>query len=273
MEQLGFHSPEVTAFKKPKTKEPLTKPGFPPLPTSPKNPTHGMPPKRLVASTSSMSAPVKKQPKLVARQSSSSKPVKKRERKLEPSRSAASFPVPDKAPKKDPSPKKDSPKKKRSSRPRSPEGRGRARRGVTGDAGRNDMKVAPTQQVSVNPTSSVGGQGGMSAILKKLDDLMDKQKQAKKKTQQKKAFASVKKAYKDARKQKLAEMKKQHKEIKKRELAKIKKLPAAHRPKMRAELKRKLKERADQIKKSYPTKVSSPTQMGSLVKALRTLRV
>ena len=290
MKQLGFHSPEVMEFKKPKVKAPVTKAPMPPLPPDDDKPDVVMrdvpqekpeKPKPTLSISQGEAVQIKgqKPPKKPLTMTTTGavdikpvKPKKPKKRQLFAKSEAKSVridkPEPDDPPPSPKKPKKSSPKKVKAPVKRV---QFQDRRSAAGDS-RNDMKVAPTQQVSVNPTSQMGS-AGMSAVLKKLDELIGKQKQATKKTQQKKGFAAVKKAYRDARKTKLAELKKQHKEIKKRELAKIKKLPAAQRPKMRAELKRKLKERSDKIKKSYPAKVANMSQMVSLVKDLRTLRV
>ena len=290
MKQLGFQSPEVMEFKKPKVKAPVTKAPMPPLPPDDDKPDVVMrdvpeekpkKPKPTLSISQGKAVQIKgqKPPKKPLTMTTTAavdikpvKPKKPKKRQLFAKSEAKSVridkPKPDDPPPSPKKPKKSSPKKVKAPVKRV---QFQDRRSAAGDS-RNDMKVAPTQQVSVNPTSQMGS-AGMSAVLKKLDELIGKQKQATKKTQQKKGFAAVKKAYREARKTKLAELKKQHKEIKKRELAKIKKLPAAQRPKMRAELKRKLKERSDKIKKSYPAKVSDMSQMVSLVKDLRTLRV
>jgi hypothetical protein len=135
------------------------------------------------------------------------------------------------------------------------------------------MKVAPTQQVSVNPSHQSGSGAAVGALIKKIDEMLKAQSGLKMKTQKKKGFAKIKKVYKQVRKEKLAELKKMHKEIKKRELKKIKRMPASQRPAMRNELQKKLKEKHDKIKKSFPTTVNSPLQMDSLIKSLRVLKV
>jgi hypothetical protein len=210
----------------------------------------------LKASTSSSSYPVKKpkkQPKLHASSSSDYKPVTK---------------TPSKKPK--PSSPKAPRKKQRSPR------RYSSRRGQdSGSSGRNDMKVAPSQQVSVNPSHQSGSGSGaaVGALIKKIDEMLKAQSGMKRKTQQNKGFAKIKKVYKQVRSQKLAELKKTHKEIKARELKKIKRMPVSQRPAMRTELKRKLKERQEKVKKSFPTTVKNPQQMDSLIKSLRVLKV
>jgi hypothetical protein len=50
-------------------------------------------------------------------------------------------------------------------------------------------------------------------------------------------------------------------------------MPVSQRPAMRTELKRKLKERQEKVKKSFPTTVKNPQQMDSLIKSLRVLKV
>jgi len=166
---------------------------------------------------------------------------------------ASSQPVPDK------------PKKVRARSPKViyREGRGR------GGPGGGDMKVAPVQQVTVAPAQTAGAaQSGRdnSELLKKIDELLKSQKDSKRKKEGNKAFNAAKKQYRDYRKKQLATMNKQNKEIKKRELAKIRRMPAGVRAKMRKQLAEKLKQRADNIKKRLPSKITSTAQLRDVVK-------
>ena len=135
----------------------------------------------------------------------------------------------------------------------------------------SDMKVAPSQQVSVAAPQSTGtatGQGARenSELIKKINELLKSQKDSKRKKDGNKSYKAAKKQYRDYRKKQLAPMNKQNKEIKKRELAKIRRMPAAVRAKMRKQLAEKLKDRSDKIKKKLPAKISSPAHLSELLK-------
>ena len=197
-------------------------------------------------------------------------PKKPARRKLQKATSSVSISVPKKQP---PSPKPRSPK------PRSPRraGRGSGRpaggpsgRGAAGSTQQSDMKVAPTQQVTV-----AGGQGsaGIGALVAKIDQLLKEQKDAKRKTAGKKAFAGAKKQYKDYRKKMLAAVKTQNKDIKKKELARIRRMPTDQRAKARSVLKQRLAARAKAVKDKLPTKISDPAHLQRLISASRTLKV
>ena len=133
------------------------------------------------------------------------------------------------------------------------------------------MKVAPTQQV----TGAGGGQGaaGIGALVAKIDQLLKDQKDAKRKTAGKKAFAGAKKQYKDYRKRMLAAVKTQNKDIKKKELARIRRMPTDQRAKARSVLKQRLAARAKAVKDKLPTKISDPAHLQRLISASRTLKV
>ena len=133
------------------------------------------------------------------------------------------------------------------------------------------MKVAPTQQVSV-----AGGQGsaaGIGALVSKIDQLLKAQMAEKKKGARKKAFNAAKKQYREYRKKMMASVKSQNKDIKKRELSRIRRLPADQRAKARADLKKRLSDRVQSVKKRLPTKVSTPSDLQQLIAKTRTLKV
>ena len=193
---------------------------------------------KLEAKTSAISAPVKTQPKLEAKTSSISAPVK-RQPKLEAKTSAFSAPT-----------KKIQPVKLQ------------AKTAVS----KGDVKVhvtpTQTQKVTVAPST---GSIGSAALEKKIDELLRSQKEAKRTKLAKKAFTAAKKQYRQYRKKHLTDIKKQNKEIKKRELAKIRRVPADQRAKMRKDLAEKLKLRVDAIKKRLPAKISTPGQLRELM--------
>ena len=133
-----------------------------------------------------------------------------------------------------------------------------------------DMKVAPTQQVTV----AGGGQAaGIGALVAKIDQLLKEQKEAKRKTASKKAFGAAKKQYKAYRKKMLASVKAQNKQIKKKELARIRRLPTSERAKARGILKARLSQREKAIKEKLPSKISDPGQLRRTVAQSRTLKV
>jgi len=203
---------------------------------------------------------------------------KPKRKKLESSRSSVSFRVPKvdsppRAPwrKKKPKPEPPKPPKPEKPAPKVEKQKTIIKekivyrdRGVSG-SGRNDMKVAPTQQVSVSAPTSQGQAGRNAALEEKIDELLRQNKEKSRKGEQKKAFVAAKKQYRAYRKQKLAEMKKQHKEIKKREMAKIKSAPKNKRASMKKELNSKLKERENALKKRLPSKIATPGQLRELL--------
>ena len=134
------------------------------------------------------------------------------------------------------------------------------------------MRVAPTQQVTVNPTLQAGGQG-MGGLASKIDELLRNQRTAKLRKAQKAAFSGAKKQYAQYRKQAVANLKKQNSAIKKRETARINKLPKKQRPAARKKLRETLKQRVDSLKKKLPGRVSTPAELKSLMKTFRTLKV
>jgi len=134
------------------------------------------------------------------------------------------------------------------------------------------MRVAPSQQVSVNPVLQ-GGQSGMGGLASKIDELLRNQRTAKLKKTQKKAYGGAKKQYREYRKKAVANIKSQNKEIKKRESARIKKLPAKQRAAARKKLKEVLKQREDKVKKQLPAKIETPGQLRQLMTSFRTLKV
>ena len=89
--------------------------------------------------------------------------------------------------------------------------RERERRGTSAD-----MKVAPTQQVTVAGSS---GSAGIAALTQKIDELLKANKEAKNKSARTKAYTAAKKQYRAYRKKMVGAVKSQNKEIKKRELA------------------------------------------------------
>jgi len=214
---------------------------------------------------------------LERRVSTTSVPVpKKRRRKLVEKEKAVSFPRPKPpSPPGSPKPKKQKRKVrfeepiKRSLKPAllvRREGRG------AGAKQRSDMKVAPTQQVTVTATQQSGA-SGLSGLSAKIDELLRASKESKRKGKQKSAYTAAKKEYKAYRKKVLANVKAQNKDIKKREAAKIKKLPVKQRPAARKKLKEALKARADKVKTELPSKVQTPGQLRNLMTAFRTLKV
>ena len=134
------------------------------------------------------------------------------------------------------------------------------------------MRVAPSQQVSVNPVLQ-GGQSGMSGLASKIDELLRSQKASKLKKAQAKAYSGAKKQYREYRKKAVANIKAQNKEIKKRENAKIKKLPVKQRAAARKKLKEVLKARENKVKKQLPSKIDTPGQLRQLMASFRTLKV
>ena len=136
------------------------------------------------------------------------------------------------------------------------------------------MRVAPTQQSTVNvtPTLQAGG-SGMGGLAAKIDELLRNQREAKKKTKAQKSFTAAKKQYSAYRKKAMANIKEQNKQIKARENAKIEKLPTKDRPAARKRLRGALKKRLDRVKQDLPGRVSTPAQLTQLMKGFRTLKV
>ena len=133
------------------------------------------------------------------------------------------------------------------------------------------MKVAPTQQVTVNPTLQAGGGGtaGLGLLAKKIDELIKSQQKERAKTKQRKIFSAAKKQYSQYRKKAMGAAKEQNKEIKKRESDKIKKMPVSQRVAARKKLSALLKERLNRVKKQLPARVSSPGELTELLKRFR----
>jgi len=128
-------------------------------------------------------------------------------------------------------------------------------RGRRGDGSRTsaDMRVAPTQQVTV-----AGGResAGLQSLIKKIEELLLDRKKEKLKTNQKKKLSNAKKVYRDYRKSKLAEVKRNHKEFKRKQLLRIRRLPTADRPAARKKLNDEIKAREADLKRRLPSKIS-----------------
>ena len=188
-------------------------------------------PKLAISKPTGVSVPgeVKDQPMLQRAERAVSFPAKKRERKLQKRESAVSVPVKKAAPKPapKPAPTPPEPPKAKKAKPASPKRRKQVRFEPSRGRG-TDMKVAPTQQVTVTPTqqSSAAGMGNLSA---KIDELLRRSKESKRKGKAKSALSGAKKQYREYRKKALANVKNENKDIKKREAAKINKLPKAQR--------------------------------------------
>jgi hypothetical protein len=228
--------PRKPPTKPTKPTKPPTKPTKPP--TKPlSHPTHG---------TWLYKPP---QPVLHASTSSSSQRVP--ERKLHKSEKKESRPHPKKSPK-----KKRSPKRVKIIR---------EVRGGRGGGGRgSDMRVAPTQQVTV-----AGGKGGadVSALSAKIDKLLKEQAEQKKKAVGKKAFTAAKKQYRAYRKKLVANLKTSNKIIKKKELARIRRLPHKERAAARQILKEQLKQRLQNITKKLPAKIQTPGHLREIMRS------
>ena len=192
-------------------------------------------------------SPKPKKRVLQARRSSDYRPVKKKK----------------KSPPKTKSPKKKSPPRSPRRRRRdSPRGGGRG--GGRGGVQHSDMKVAPTQQVTVS--ASQPSSAGLNALLAKVDQLLKNQQEEKRKGQQKKTFNNAKKVYKQYRKDMIDAVKKQNKEIRRKQLGKIRRMPADQRDAARKQLKEQLKKREESIKKRYPPKVNNPAHLRALIR-------
>jgi len=201
-------------------------------------------------------APKRKPPTSLRVQAQKPVGIAPKRRTLHASSSSVSRPVEKKAPKPAPAPK----------RVRFVEGRGRG--------SGSDMKVAPTQQVTVTPTQQAGGQGaGIGDLTRKIDELLKQRDQKKRKGAQKKAYTDAKKQFKALRKQQIAKVKASNKEIKKVELVKIRKLPAKQRPGAKKKLRDFLKDREQKIKESMPSKITSPAQLSSMLAKFKVLKV
>jgi hypothetical protein len=162
--------------------------------------------------------------------------------------------------KKSPSPKKRSPKKRAAKIVY----RDRVVRGPGGGGGRgSDMRVAPTQQVTV-----AGGKGSadLSGLIAKIDKLLKEQGEKKAKTAQKKVFTAAKKEYRAYRKKAVGDIKSRNKLIKKKELARIRRLPQAQRAAERTKLKKILKERLESVTKKLPSKIQTPGQLREIMR-------
>ena len=234
-------------------------------------------PKLAISKPTGVSVPgeVKDQPMLQRAERAVSFPAKKRERKLQKRESAVSVPVKKAAPKPapKPAPTPPEPPKAKKAKPASPKARKQVR--FVESRGRGaDMKVAPTQQstVTVTPTmqSSAAGMGNLSA---KIDELLRRSKESKRKGKAKSALSGAKKQYRAYRKKALANVKNENKDIKKREAAKINKLPKAQRAAARKKLKDALKQRLDRVKQRLPGKVQTSGQLRNLMASFRTLKV
>jgi len=122
-------------------------------------------------------------------------------------------------------------------------------------------QVHPSQQVSVSAPRGGGGGGGpgpvagLTALMKRIDDLLKEKAEAKTKTKRKKALSVAKKTYTKYRKQQIANLKASHKDFKKKELAKIRKMPLKQRAALRKQLKERLKKQSDSLKSSLPSKI------------------
>ena len=78
-----------------------------------------------------------------------------------------------------------------------------------GDGGRgSDMKVAPTQQVTV----AGGGQAGLGQLVAKIDQLLKENRESKRKAAGKKAYGQAKKQYRAYRKKMVGVPPKDHTE-------------------------------------------------------------
>ena len=71
----------------------------------------------------------------------------------------------------------------------------------------------------------------------------------------------------------MANMKEENKKIKARENEKIKRMPVKERTAARKKLKDALKKRLDRVKQELPGRVSTPSELNSLMKRFRTLKV
>ena len=235
-----------------------------------------MPKKKLTISKAEEVSVPGKERTLEPSRTATSFPVK--ERKLESARKAVSFPRPKRTlqpsstavsfPTKEPkkaSPKKASPKKASPKKRRSPKRVRFAGRGA-------DMKVAPTQQVSVTPTMQAS-QAGLGALSSKIDELLKATKESKLKKKRTSAYSAAKKQFKAYRTKALANVKAENASIKKRELVKINKLPVKTRAAARKRLKEMLKARVDKVKNKLPSRIKTPGQLSSLMQAFRTLKV
>jgi hypothetical protein len=118
--------------------------------------------------------------------------------------------------------------------------------------------------------SSAAGMGNLSA---KIDELLRRSKESKRKGKAKSALSGAKKQYRAYRKKALANVKNENKDIKKREAAKINKLPKAQRAAARKKLKDALKQRLDRVKQRLPGKVQTSGQLRNLMASFRTLKV
>ena len=144
--------------------------------------------------------------------------------------------------------------------------------GRAAGSGRQDMKVAPTQQVTVNPTLQAGG-SGLGGLAAKIEEMLRNQRGAKARKAQKSALSGAKKQYSQYRKKAMSNLKDDNKAIKKRESAKIKRLPVKERAAARKKLAQMLKERVARLKKKLPGRVGSAGQLKNLMAAFRTLKV
>ena len=91
-----------------------------------------------------------------------------------------------------------------------------------------------------------------SALLKKINELLDAIKGKTQKTAKRKSMAAAKRSYKQWRKRALAAAKAETKNIKSKTLARIRRMPAAQRVPARKRLKEQLKKREDALKQRYP---------------------
>ena len=269
MQDLGFESTTVRPFT---ASRPVWGGKPEKVPPPPQRPVSTQPPKpkqrKLQAKRSSASFPQPARPTLQAARSSVSvpqpKPKPKKRPTLKAARSSASFPQP--------KPEKPEPKPEPKPKPKARSPRERVVYRERGAGRGSDMKVAPTQQVTVAPTQSSASGARNAALEKKIDELLRSQKEKKRKSESRKVFTAAKKQYRAYRKQQLAGIKKQNKEIKKRELAKIRRAPAKERVRLRKDLKEKLKVREDNIKKRLPAKIQTPGQLREIMSS-KTLRV
>ena len=170
-------------------------------------------------------------------------------------------------------PKKSSPKKpsKLSSPKKRPAARRVRFREPRGAARGSDMKVAPTQQVTVTPTQQ--STSGTSALANKIDELLKETRATRAKKAQKGKFAAAKKQYRALRKSALAKIKAENKNIRKRELEKIKTMPTKQRAGAKRKLSAMLKDRETTLKGKLPAKISTSGQLQNLVQQFKMLKI
>ena len=301
-EQLGLRKRSIakrrTATRTKLHGEPITQaPSLPPR-KPPSNVPEGIifkaPPKRkpqpkLQPRRQATSYPVPKQPTLQPRRQAKSYPVAK---------DPALFPLPTTPPKKKPRPraprpiqprkqpepkpkkrqlfKSESSRSERQAKKKKESPKKQVVREIIREVGRGrgssgDMKVAPTQQVSV-PVSNVS-RGDTSELAKKIDLLLKLTASKKKKSAQRKGVTEAKKKYREMRNKAIASIKLENKEITKRENEKIKRLPAKQRAAARKSLRVQLKARIDKLKQKLPSKVKTEGQLRNLLSSFKSMKV